>query len=128
MPGCLRSRAASTRACRAKTVLPVPGPPITRLVRFRGSPPRLISSNPWMPVATLDRTRGVTFSFAVTPAPEAMRPEPAPHPPSFCAVALIRANSAGSRVAGDQGAKLAPGLETLELDVISDQPNSAHAA
>ena len=73
MPGCLSSRAALTRVCRAKTVLPVPGPPMTRLVRFRGSPPRLISSKPCKPVGSLDGSRGVALFFAVTPAPYTVR-------------------------------------------------------
>ena len=71
MPDCLRSRAALTRVCRAKTVLPVPGPPMTSVVRFRGSPPRLSSSNPLMPVASLDK-RGAALFRAGTLAPDSV--------------------------------------------------------
>ena len=40
---------------QANTVLPAPGPPMSRVVRWRGNPPRLSSSNPSMPVASLSR-------------------------------------------------------------------------
>jgi hypothetical protein len=40
-----------TRHCTAKAVLPEPGPPFSSVVRWRGRPPRLISSKPAMPVA-----------------------------------------------------------------------------
>src|SRR5256885_16504588 len=42
---------------------------MTRLVRFRGSPPRLISSKPCKPVGSLDGSRGAALFFPVTPAP-----------------------------------------------------------
>jgi hypothetical protein len=40
-----------TSAWSAKTVFPQPGPPMTRVVRSRGSPPSVISSKPWIPVS-----------------------------------------------------------------------------
>nr|ART37899.1 F506 [uncultured bacterium] len=53
MPGSLQSWAPCTRNCSANTVLPEPGPPTSNVVRPRGKPPPVISSNPVMPVSTL---------------------------------------------------------------------------
>src|SRR6187549_3821616 len=44
-------RAPLTSAWSAKTVLPAPGPPMMRLVRWHGSPPYVILSKPSMPVS-----------------------------------------------------------------------------
>lgn len=46
--------------------LPAPGPPMSRLVRWRGSPPWLNSSNPSMPVAILGRSLEVALFFLYT--------------------------------------------------------------
>src|SRR5687767_6851006 len=48
-------RTALTRHCTANRVFPEPGPPLTRVVRWRGSPPWLSSSKPGIPVGILGR-------------------------------------------------------------------------
>src|SRR3954447_900175 len=54
-PGSLNSVAPRTRNSRPIIVLPEPGPPQTTVVRPRGKPPPLISSNPLMPVGHLGK-------------------------------------------------------------------------
>ena len=51
-PGSPYRVAPLTRNCMAKSVLPQPGPPHTRVGRPAGSPPEVISSNPGIPVGT----------------------------------------------------------------------------
>jgi hypothetical protein len=53
MPGSLWMRAPFTSVCSAMIVLPEPGPPSNSVVRPRGKPPLVMSSNPSMPVQAL---------------------------------------------------------------------------
>ena len=77
-PASLATWMPLTSAWSAKTVLPQPGPPITRVVRPCGSPPSVISSKPWMPVSIL-LTDGYGESiFTASPRP---RPSRADHTP-----------------------------------------------
>ena len=56
-PGAPRSRAPRTRNSAASSVLPVPGPPHTSVVRPSGSPPPVISSRPRIPVGAFVNPR-----------------------------------------------------------------------
>ena len=56
-PGSPNSVAPRTRNSIASSVLPQPAPPQTSVGRPRGSPPPVISSSPWMPVAALGSER-----------------------------------------------------------------------
>jgi KaiC/GvpD/RAD55 family RecA-like ATPase len=54
MAGSLQYCAPCIANCRAKIVLPEPGPPTSSVVQPRGRPPPQISSKPVMPVGALD--------------------------------------------------------------------------
>src|SRR6185369_2254973 len=71
-PGSLNCVAPRTRNSMAKSVLPAPALPQIRVGRPLGKPPRVISSNPGIPVGSFCRAVGFERGrreFAVTKAP-----------------------------------------------------------
>jgi len=67
-PGSEKCRAPLTRNCVAKSVFPDPALPQTKVARPRGSPPKVISSKPSIPVADLEsptEVPGWELSFAL---------------------------------------------------------------
>src|SRR5664279_6486830 len=70
-PGSPNFRAPQTRNSSPNRVLPDPAPPVTSVARPLGRPPRVISSNPPIPVGAFTNTAPPTFCAAAGSAPVA---------------------------------------------------------